>query len=74
MIKNWLAILLLGVTLVSCGDDTGDADDVDSTTTEMGLGNENDSYRDTGVLVKDPNNNLNADPINDTTVKPEAVH
>ncbi|MCD6064940.1 MAG: hypothetical protein K0R82_2851 [Flavipsychrobacter sp.] len=66
------AALLISVFAASCGEDT-DGDDTAMDSVEVGPANEADSYKDTAVLVPDSNNTLDANPVNDTTVKPEAV-
>jgi hypothetical protein len=71
-LQLYLAALILSCGAISCGD-AGDGENVE--TTEIGPGNEADSPKDTAVLVEDPNNTLDANPVNDTTVNPQqAAH
>lgn len=53
-LKLLSACAMLAIAIASCGDADTDHDDTDR--------------GDTAVLVEDPKNTLDADPINDTTV------
>jgi len=65
--------MAMGLTIASCGNHTDGDGATARDSTEIGPGNTADSPKDTAVLVQDPNNNMNAHPVNDTSVNPDAV-